>query len=425
VKYMKKMKPNILNILRISNAFIQAPMLGVTSPSMVAAVANAGCLGSLPVGGLSVDQTRQLIRDTKKMTNGAINVNTFSYDFPVVDQSMRDSAFQMTSGLNDLLLAKGFWDTQSTSASPIDAEERLQVVKKSTSYRDQLEVFIEERVPIVSFTFGCMTPNEIDLLHRHRVVVLGTATSVAEALFLKAQGVDVIVAQGYEAGGHKGSFMPLRGASATSAPGAKRVDLESPGVGLFSLLPQLCGAVNPRGAPAKEYTPIVAAGGVYSGRTAVAALTLGADAVQMGSCFINTVESLASVAHKRAVATAADVDTEYTNVFSGRSARGIRNAFTVSMAGTPLPYPVQNVLTAPMRQQAAASGDAGVGFMSIWAGQSSGRYGSSAAAGVNVRTESDSDSELDDAFANRSCADVLTAIINETNTLLSKQMGLF
>jgi len=445
------MNNNILKILQVSNAFIQAPMLGITSPAMVSAISNTGGLGSLPVGGLSAEHTRNLIRETKKLTNCVINVNTFAYELPEISDSLNTSATNMALTLNDISVSAGLSNVNVHSDNkppPCCSLEGM------ASYKDQIPVFIEENISVVSFTFGCMTKEEIKKLQNARIAVVGTATNVAEALYLKEHGVDVIIAQGYEAGGHRGSFLPVPSQRPLGAANSSRETCDPPGIGLFSLLPQVCAAVNssglscsPRGAPSRtKYTPIVAAGGIYSGRTAVAAYTLGADAVQLGSCFINTKESLATQAHKRAVATAADTCTDYTAAFSGRSARGLRNTFSGLMykyppAETPcaniapgsveestlLPYPVQNILTTPGNSE----------FSNIWAGQSSGRYGSCsigigfdsgvvpAVALVNDEIPDDDVETLLETFGNRSCKDVLYDIVSDTNSILSKQMGLY
>jgi nitronate monooxygenase len=180
------------------------------------------------------------------------------------------------------------------------------------------------------------------------IFVIGTATTVREAKLLADSGVDAVVAQGAEAGGHRGSF------AAASGFGA---------VGLMSLLPQVVDAVR---------VPVIASGGIMDGRGIAAALALGAAAVQMGTAFLVTRESGAPACYKQRVLASTDESTTFTQAFSGRTARGIENRFMKEMAGAgvrPLPYPWQNAMTRPLRKAGAAAGNAEV--LSLWAGQGS------------------------------------------------------
>jgi nitronate monooxygenase len=202
-------------------------------------------------------------------------------------------------------------------------------------------------VGIISFTFGLLEPDEIDLLKSQSCKLIGTATSIREATLLDQSGVDAIVAQGFEAGGHRGSFL---------------MDEPLPQVGLIALLPQVVDTVS---------VPVVAAGGLFDERTVKAAFILGAAGVQLGSFFIASDESAASNAYKEAVQRSVDTSTALTKAFSGRWARGIRNGFMerIDQSGLPIPYyTYQNSLTAAMRAygQQHNLGE----FISLWAGQS-------------------------------------------------------
>ncbi len=184
-------------------------------------------------------------------------------------------------------------------------------------------------------------------MKRRGILVIGTATTVEEGRALEAAGVDAIVAQGSEAGGHRGSFL-----TPPEAP---------PLIGTLALVPQLVDAVT---------LPVIASGGVMDGRGVAAALALGASAVQLGTAFLTVEESGASAAYRAALLAAADDATTVTRAFSGRPARGLRNRFIaeVEEAGVPIPpFPLQNALTRPLRNAATAAGAAEA--MSLWAGQ--------------------------------------------------------
>ena len=216
-------------------------------------------------------------------------------------------------------------------------------------YEDQLGVLLEENIPIVSFTFGRLDADAVSALKGNGTVLIGTATSVAEAMLLKQSGVDVIAVQGIEAGGHRGSFL---------------VDQPLPQVGLFSLLPQIVDEVS---------LPTLAAGGIYDSRTMSAAFTLGASGVQVGSLFITADESAASEAYKEAVLAASDTATVLTRAFSGRWARGIRNGFIqrIDEKDITIPYyTFQNQLLSGIRAYAQKNNIKDL--IALWAGQSAG-----------------------------------------------------
>jgi nitronate monooxygenase len=217
--------------------------------------------------------------------------------------------------------------------------------RASDPFDDYLDLLLTSRVAIVSFTFGILPKDAIDQLHKHGTYLIGTATSVQEAQALEAAGIDAIVAQGSEAGGHRGTF-------AHSDPAV---------VGTIALVPQAFDAVR---------IPVIASGGIMDGRGIVAALALGASAVQMGTAFLTTRESGAAHCYKQAVVDASENSTTLTRAFSGRWARGIRNRFMQESEASnaePLSFPWQNSLTTQMRKVAAQKGD--TGLLSLWAGQ--------------------------------------------------------
>jgi len=311
-------------------------MLGVTTPEMVAAVSDSGGLGSLPIGGLAPDVARQLIQKTKSLTAAPWAVNLFAQDIP--DQIDEAALQRMQDYLAEYANQRSLPFTRRTAG-----EFRFY------SHRDQVDVLLEEDVRIVSFTFGLLAPDVIRRLKEKGVILIGTATSVAEARVLANAGIDVIVAQGYEAGGHRGSFL----------------EPDLPQVGLFALLPQIADAVD---------VPVIAAGGIVDGRTIRAAFQLGASGVQAGTLFVPSAESVANEGYKDAVVSAKDTDTQLTRAFSGRWARGIRNGFMrdLEASGIGIPeYNVHNSLTAGLRAHGRKNDRSEL--VSLWAGQHAGK----------------------------------------------------
>jgi len=212
-------------------------------------------------------------------------------------------------------------------------------------FREQLAAILDERPPVFSFTFGVPTSDEIDALHGAGIVILGTATTVAEGGVLEKAGVDAVVAQGAEAGAHRGTFL---------------------GDPLHSLVPTLHLT---RDLASALTIPVIASGGIMTRDDVAAALDAGAEAVQLGTAFLACDEAGTSRAYRDALLAATSDTTVITRAFSGRHARGLRNAFIEQVAERDellLPYPIQNSLTRPMRSAAAAQGKAQ--YLSLWAG---------------------------------------------------------
>jgi nitronate monooxygenase len=217
---------------------------------------------------------------------------------------------------------------------------------RADPFAAQLEAVLEERPPVFSFTFGVPSPTQIAALKARDIAVLGTATTVEEARLLAQAGVDAIVAQGAEAGAHRGSF---------AAP------FEDSMVPMTTLVRDICQSVA---------LPVIASGGIMDGRDIAAALKLGAAAVQLGTAFLPCPESGAPAAYKRALLAAKTDTTVITRAFSGRPARGLTNGFIAMVAGKEgaiLPFRQQNDLTRPMRNEAGKQG--APDFISLWAGQ--------------------------------------------------------
>jgi nitronate monooxygenase len=320
----------LTDLLRVEHPILQAPMAGgITTPELVAAVSEAGALGAFAAGYLTPDAIREAIRRIRALTSRPFQVNLF-----VPEQTgapSPDDVARAVRALEPLRAEVGLSAPAAPGARP--------------RFPDQLLVVLEEAVPVFSFTFGNLGAEDVEAVRRRGAVVLGTATTVREARALAAAGVDAVVAQGSEAGAHRGTF---------AVPAAQAL------VGGLALVPQVVDAVE---------VPVVAAGGIMDGRGIAAALALGASGVQMGTAFLACPESGAHRVYKEAIlARAEDDETVLTRAFSGKLARGIANRFTREMEGAPLlPYPLQNGLTADLRQAAARAGRADL--MSLWAGQ--------------------------------------------------------
>ncbi|WP_010274375.1 NAD(P)H-dependent flavin oxidoreductase [Paenibacillus senegalensis] len=317
--------------LKIRYPIFQAPMAGgPTTPELVAAVSNAGGLGNLGAGYLTPEQLRSTVRKIRELTDKPFGVNLFVPEQP---DGSEDAVVQMTDYLTTYRVQFGIAPNPSTPDF-------------SESFEEQVQVLLEEKIPVFSFTFGIPPQDVIHAMKQLDTVVIGTATTVAEAELLEGAGVDAIVAQGYEAGGHRGTFLK---------------EVSESLIGTIALVPQVADQVS---------IPVIASGGIMDGRGLVASLALGAGAVQMGTAFLVCPESGAHAMHKQKILTSSEDSTEITRAYSGKEARGIRTAFMSDMHQYPgqIPdYPIQNALTRDIRQAAAKANDPE--YMSLWAGQ--------------------------------------------------------
>jgi len=248
-------KNDITQKLTIDYPIIQAPMFGVTTPEMVAAAAGVGCLGSLPFGDLTPDKCLELIRATKKITIKNFAINLFVNSIPTITDEIRKKYSNTKSFIEDLAARNNL----KISLPNLDDLELI-------TYHQQVDVIISEGCKIVSFTFGNLDDATIRKFKSNNVTLIGTCTSIDEALLLEQSGIDIICVQGLEAGGHRGSF----------------IEGELPKVGGFSLLAQVFDRVK---------VPVVYAGGIYNARTLQAARTLGAQGFQIGSLLLASPES--------------------------------------------------------------------------------------------------------------------------------------
>jgi nitronate monooxygenase len=321
--------PTLLQRIGMQRPIIQAPMTGSDTPALAAAVSRAGGLGSLGCGARSPVAMREAAAAVRAATDQPFAMNLFVLDTPSPDAAEVQAALERLAPLY----------------------ERLQVPLQPPSvwcqdFAAQFETLLELRPAVASFTFGLLTPEQVRHLHDVGSLVVGTATTVAEALAWQNVGADAVVASGVEGGGHRGTFLS---------------DWESSQIGTMALVPACVDALE---------IPVIAAGGIMDGRGIAAALALGAQAVQMGTAFLACPESALVPAWREALARADGGDTRLTRVYSGRWARGIVNTMMRELLPheAVLPsYPVQNALMGPVRRAAAKAGDGE--HMALWAGQ--------------------------------------------------------
>jgi nitronate monooxygenase len=310
---------------------VLAPMGGDPStPELAAAVSNAGGLGSLAAAYLTPERIGQSIAKVRELTKRPFAVNLFA---PSSQQPLTDE----TRAVEDFLRPYH----ERLGLKPPELPQ-----KAIEDFDQQLDAVASARPPAVSFTFGLLPQKAMERLKAQGVYLIGTATTVDEAKQLEQAGVDAVVAQGSEAGAHRGTFA---------------VGAEDALIGTLALVPQVVDAIK---------LPVIASGGVMDGRGIVAALALGACAVQMGTAFLLCKEAGTNAAHREALRKAREDQTTLTRAFSGRMARGLHNEYIDRWNAegmTHLPYPWQNALTQPMRRAAAQAKQPGL--LSLWTGQ--------------------------------------------------------
>lgn len=311
---------------------IQAPMAGVQESALAIAVSNAGGLGSLPCALLSVEAMRKELEAIKAQTAKPYNVNFFCHA-PPAPSAEREAAWR--GALAPYYREFGI-DPEKIPAGPGRAPF-------SAEFADALEAF---RPPVVSFHFGLPHPELLARVKRWGAKVLCSATTVAEARWLEARGVDAIIAQGVEAGGHRGMFL---------------TDDLTTQVGTFALLPQIVHAVK---------LPVIAAGGIADAQGVAAAMALGAAGVQVGTAYLLCPEVTITQPHRAALKSEAARHTALSNLFTGRPARGIVNRLMRELgpvSDLPPAFPLAALAVAPLRAKAEAQGSGD--FSPLWSGQ--------------------------------------------------------
>lgn len=315
--------------LGIGVPILQAPMGGgPTTPDLVVAVSEAGGLGSVAGGYLTPNELRDEIQAVRGATDRPFAVNVFApQDVQATDAEI-EAAIELLAPYREEL----------------GLDPRPEMTTSQVSFNDQLDVLLEAPSAVVSFTFGLLPSDAVDALHAAGCLLIGTATTVAEAEALTSTDVDIICVQGSEAGAHRGTFL--------SEP-------ELAAIGLMALVPAVVDSVA---------VPVVAAGGIMDGRAIAAALALGADAAQLGTAFLRCPEAGTNPTHRAAIATAGHDSTVITTALTGRAARTIANRIVRELGDRTVPrYPVMNALTSELRKAAAAQERDDL--TSLWAGQ--------------------------------------------------------
>lgn len=334
-------------LLGIELPIIQAPMAGVQDHRLAVAVSNAGGLGSLPAAMLSLEALRSELMALQAQTRKPYNVNFFCHTPPTPDAA-REAAWRgalapyyAELGLDPAQIAAG------PGRAPFSAEAAA--------------LLAEFRPPVVSFHFGLPSVELLAQVKGWGSKVIASATTVAEALWLEAHGADAVIAQGLEAGGHRGHFLSM--------------DLTEQ-AGLFALLPRIVQAVK---------VPVIAAGGIADARGVAAAMALGAAGAQVGTAYLLCPEATTSAVHRAALQSPAAGHTALTTLFSGRPARGIVNRVMRELGplAAPTPeFPLATTAIAPLRAKAESQGCGD--FSPLWSGQNASGCKSIGAAALTL-----------------------------------------
>ncbi|HKE38914.1 MAG TPA: nitronate monooxygenase [Casimicrobiaceae bacterium] len=343
---------SLSSLLDIELPIVQAPMAGVQGSALAIAVSNAGGLGSLPCAMLTVDSLRSELASIAAGTNKPFNVNFFCHTPPVPDAE-RERAWR--AALSPYYREFGL----DASAVPPGAG-RAPFSHEAADVLDQI------RPAVVSFHFGLPAADLVARVRAWGSKIFSSATTVEEALWLEARGVDGIIAQGLEAGGHRGMFLS---ADVTTQ------------VGTFALLPQIVHAVR---------TPVIAAGGIADARGVAAALALGACGVQVGTSYLLCPEATTSAVHRAALKSPSARHTALTNLFTGRPALGIVNRLMRDlgpMSSLPPAFPLATAAIAPLRAKAESSGSGD--FSPLWAGQNASGCTEAPAAEITLALAAD------------------------------------
>jgi nitronate monooxygenase len=342
--------------LNLKWPILQAPMGWLSTPALAAAVSNAGGLGGLGMWGFSAEDAERRIAGFQQLSGGSLNVNYPLWPEPKITA---EASAAMRSRLQPHYDANGLGSVPQPAGSASEVS------------REHLAMLIRAKPQMVSFHFGLPPPDIINAIKEAGIFIISSATTVGEAKILEAAGVDAIIAQGTEAGGHRGTFT---GVDISMQPG------------LFALLPQVVDAVR---------VPVIAAGGVADGRTVAAALVLGASAVQLGTAFLRCEEANVLDAHRAALREPTDACTVVTDVITGRPARYVRNKLIGDLLASelsPVAFPAQLSLTAPLGK----TGDREL--TALFAGQSA-ALARDTTAGALVESLAEATSECLRAFA--------------------------
>jgi len=321
-------RTELTDLLQIKHPIIQAPMAGSTNPELVSAVSSAGGLGSHGCARMTAAELIDTARDTRAITDKPFNLNFFAHAEPA--ETPEEDA-NVESLLAHSYVERGIGELpekHKTMYDPID--------------ENILAALLEIRPGVVSFHFGLPTSDMLGALRDAGCIILCSATTVTEAKLLADRGVDAVIAQGWEAGGHRGTF---------------HTSFEDFGIGTMALVPQIVDAID---------LPVIAAGGIADARGIAAAFKLGASGVQLGSAFLSCPEASISDAHRSAIRNARDDDTRLTRAFSGRPARARNNPYMEKMTEqrTRFPdFPMMYKFSRPLMESSAENNDNEFSFL--------------------------------------------------------------
>src|SRR3954467_7430539 len=322
----------IIDLFKTEFPIVLAPMAGIMDADLVIAAAQGGALGSLPCAMLSAEKTREQVNIIRQRVSAPVNMNFFCHTAVDADPA-REAGWKARLG-------SYYKELGVDPAAPINAANRA-------PFDEAMCALVEELKPeVVSFHFGLPDAALVRRVKAAGAIVISSATIVKEAIWLEQNGADVIIAQGAEAGGHRGMFL---------------TDNIAQQPGTFALVPQVVDAVK---------VPVIAAGGIADGRGIAAAFALGASGVQIGSAYLRCPESKVTAAGRAALAEGRDDSPVITNVMTGRPARGVQNrlmreAGPISPDAPPFPHAATAL--APLKTAAEKQGR--VDFTNLWAGQ--------------------------------------------------------
>jgi len=326
---------HLLDLLNLEIPIIQAPMAGSDSVELARSVSSTGALGSIACPLLSPDDVREVVRRFRREMPRPLNLNFFCHTREAPTSTVTNRWKQFLRPHYERLR----FDIESVP------ESRLRL-----PFNEEMCAVVEEvRLEVVSFHFGLPDGSLVARIKGQGIKILSSATSVREAKWLASQGCDAIIAQGIEAGGHRGMFL--------------ETNIETQ-LGLFALLPQVKDAVS---------VPVIAAGGIADARGVIAAFALGASGVQLGTAYLFCPEAKVSPLYRGALEQAAEKGTALTNLFSGRPARGILNRYLEEsgpMSDAVPAFPYAATLVAPLRAASERAGS--LDYMQLWAGQAAG-----------------------------------------------------
>ncbi len=354
------MRTPVTDLLGISEPIIQAPMAGTSTPALAAAVCNAGALGSLGLASTGAEGCADEITRLQAATNRPFNVNFFVNRTPERDPAREARWMRHLAGY-----------VEETGAEVPKPDDWVPMSVSLNDDDDVLDVLLATKPPVISFHFGLPDKKRLEALRSFNPVMMASATTVEEARRVEGAGLHAIVAQGFEAGGHRGIFDERQG------------DRQ---IGTMALVPMIAGAVS---------IPVVAAGGIADGRGIAACLALGAGAAQMGTAFITCEESAANQAYRSALMSDRSTYTVVTDVISGRPARGLTNRYIQEMADKRSDKPDFPVAYHPNKAIAGVAADKGIDdFTAMWCGQAAALNRPMAAADLVARLAAETRAEI-------------------------------